>query len=116
MNIALIATAALLALAAAGSAAGKFRRLPTIVASMHSVGVTDRQIPQLATLELLGAIGLLVGIQLKPIGVAAAAGLTLYFLGAVVAHLRTAAPKSELAPAAVLAALAFVTTLLEFGR
>ena len=115
MGIALIVLASLLGIAAAGSGIQKLRRDARIVASMHSVGVTDRQIPILAILELLGALGLLVGIWIAPIGLAAAIGLSLYFLGAVIAHFRVGAPK-EAIPAFVLMLIAIATAVLEWAR
>ena len=42
----------------------------------------------LGTLKRAGALGLLVGLGLPVIGIAAATGLVLYFIGAVIAHLR----------------------------
>jgi hypothetical protein len=43
----------------------------------------------LGTLKVAGAIGLLGGLVGPPaIGIAAATGLVLYFIGAVIAHLR----------------------------
>jgi uncharacterized membrane protein YphA (DoxX/SURF4 family) len=116
MTIALIILAALLGVAAAGSAVQKLRRDARVVATMHSVGVSDRQIPILALLEILGALGLLVGIWLPLVGAAAAIGLLLYFLGAIIAHVRAKAPVKEAIPAAVLMVLALVTTLLELAR
>ena len=116
MTIALIIVATLLGIAAAGSALQKLRRDATVVASMHGVGVGDRQITLLATLELLGAAGLVVGIWLAPLGVLAAIGLALYFLGAVIAHIRVKAPVRDAVPALVLALLAVATVLLELAR
>lgn len=40
--------------------------------------------PWLATAKLAGAIGLVVGLAIPPIGVAATIGIVLYFSGAVV--------------------------------
>jgi hypothetical protein len=116
MSVALIVLALLLGLAAVGSAMGKLRRVPQVVESMHAVGVRDSQIPVLAALELLGALGLLVGIWFVPIGMAAAAGLTLYFLGAVVANVRTKRPLKDVVPPVVLMLLALATTVLELAR
>ena len=42
----------------------------------------------LALLDLAGAGGLLIGIGWRPLGIAAATGLLLYFLGALGFHLR----------------------------
>lgn len=46
-------------------------------------------LPTLGTLKVAGAIGLVVGLLgLPAIGMAAATGLVLFFIGAVVVHLR----------------------------
>jgi hypothetical protein len=116
MTVALIVTCALLGLIATGSAAGKFTRNPKILESAHGVGVTDSQLKILAILELLGAAGLVVGIFIPGLGLAAAFGLTLYFLGAVVSHLRKHQNIAEWTPALVLAALALAGTLLQLQR
>lgn len=53
------------------------------------VGLDPRWIPHLAILEGSGVAGLLLGLLGWPlIGLAAAAGLVLFFLGAVAAHVR----------------------------
>jgi hypothetical protein len=78
------------------------------------VGVPLRWFPLLAGLEFAAAAGLLVGILWAPAGVAAAAGLTLYFIGAVVGHVRVRDLKG-IGPAVnmlCLAAGALVTRLL----
>jgi uncharacterized membrane protein YphA (DoxX/SURF4 family) len=116
MNIALIVVATLLGLVATVSALGKLRRMPQVVETMHAVGVKDSQMPVLAILEILGALGLLIGIWIPLLGVLAAAGLTLYFLGAVAAHLRVKQPIKDFAPALALGLVALATTILELGR
>ena len=42
----------------------------------------------LGTLKAAGAIGLLVGIAVPQIGIAAAVGLVLFFVAAIITHLR----------------------------
>ncbi len=116
MTVALIVVAVLLSIAAGGSAVMKLRKDPRVLESLHSVGVTDTQVPILAILELLGVLGLIVGIWVPALGVAAAAALTLYFLGAVVAHLRVKAPVKEAVPPGVIMLLGVLTTLLELAR
>jgi len=116
MTTALIVLAALLGLIAAGSAIGKFKKAPQIVESLTSVGVKPEQMPVLATLELLGALGLVVGIWLQPIGIAAAIGLSLYFVGAVGAHAKAKAPVAESIAPFVITLIALATTWLEFKR
>ena len=52
-------------------------------------------------LEVAGAVGLLVGIGLKPLGVAAAGCLVVYFVAAIGSHLR----KRDLIPGHVVPAV-----------
>jgi uncharacterized membrane protein YphA (DoxX/SURF4 family) len=59
-----------------------------------AVGVPLRLFPVLALLEVAGGAGLLVGIELKALGVAAAACLVAYFVVAITSHLR----KRDLVP------------------
>src|SRR5438128_3804863 len=71
------------------SAVGKLRRNPYIVKPVHQVvGVPMQYFPILAGLEIAAAIGLLVGIRWAPLGIAAAIGMSLYFVTAVLAHVR----------------------------
>lgn len=69
------------------SARGKLVRDPAQVATLTRVGVRDKHLPLLATAEIAGALGLLAGLVWWPLGVAAAIGVVLYFLGAIVFHL-----------------------------
>jgi DoxX-like family len=88
------------------SALGKLRRDPRIVRIMHELlGVPMRCFPALASCQLAGAIGLVFGIWLPIVGVAAGVGVALYFVGAIVAHLRVNDVKG-IGPAAFLLALA----------
>ncbi|WP_229875220.1 DoxX family protein [Streptomyces nojiriensis] len=100
MFIAYSVVGVLLALVLAASATFTLQRNDQIVASMQKVQVPDSWLPRLATLKAAGAIGLVAGLWVTPLGVAAAAGVTLYFVGAVISHLRV--KDYELAPAAVL--------------
>ena len=56
----------------------------------RTVGVPLRYFPLLAVCEFAGALGLVAGIWRPTLGVAAAIGLVLYFVGAIVSHLRAA--------------------------
>lgn len=113
MRITMIIVAVMLTLAVWGSAAGKLRHVTSVVQSMAHVGVRANRIPQLAVLEIAGGIGLVVGLSLPLIGRLAAAGLVLYFLGAVVAHLRVKDEVKAVAPAVILFILSVVTLALE---
>ena len=52
------------------------------------VGVPLKFFPFLAACEFAGGIGLLVGIAWPALGLASACGLVLYFVGAVIGHVR----------------------------
>ena len=80
-----VLTAALLVF----SATGKLRRDPRSVTVIHDVvGMPLWSLRWLAACELAGAVGVLAGIAWSPLGIAAAAGLVLYFVGAVLGHVR----------------------------
>ncbi|WP_046775523.1 DoxX family protein [Streptomyces yangpuensis] len=104
MFIAYAVVGGLLALVLAASATFTLQRNDQIVASMRKVQVPDSWLPRLATLKAAGAIGLVAGLWITPLGVAAAVGVTLYFAGAVISHLRV--KDYELAPAAALTLVA----------
>ena len=72
------------AVAAADYAGAEF-----VLANSAQVHVPDSWLPTLATLKLAGAIGLLIGLLgVRPLGIAAAAGLVVFFVGAVITHVR----------------------------
>ncbi|MGW1777087.1 DoxX family protein [Streptomyces sp. NPDC002104] len=110
MFIAYAVVAGLLALTLAASATFTLQRNPSITESMGKVGVPDSWLPWLAALKAAGAIGLVAGLWLPPLGMAAALGVTLYFIGAIVFHVR--AKDYNFAPAAVLALLAAAALIL----
>ena len=89
MYILYLVITVLFALMVTYSGIGKIRRDPLQVRVVHeTVGLPLHYFPLLAACEFAGAVGLLVGIRFRPIGFAAGAGLVLYFVGAIVSHLR----------------------------
>jgi hypothetical protein len=52
-------------------------------------GIPRKYVPVLGSLLAAGTAGLLLGFAVPVLGTAAAAGLVLYFAGALAAHLRT---------------------------
>jgi uncharacterized membrane protein YphA (DoxX/SURF4 family) len=87
--IALVITTALLALICLNSALMKLRENEQVVAVIGgTVGVPARYFPVLAALEIAGAAGIVLGLWVAPLGIAAAVGLVAYFVGAVAGHLR----------------------------
>jgi uncharacterized membrane protein YphA (DoxX/SURF4 family) len=96
--IATVVVSAVLALVVFGSAMGKLTKQPMVVQMLSGLGVPMSWVPRLAGVEIAGGVGLLVGLAVAPVGVAAAAGLVCYFVGAVVTHLH-AGDRRIVAPA-----------------
>jgi hypothetical protein len=89
MTIVYLVMTVLVALMAAFSGLGKLRRDPRQVKVINeTVGVPLKYFPLLAVCEFAGALGLVAGIWWLALGVAAGIGLVLYFVGAVVSHVR----------------------------
>lgn len=88
MFVAAVIVSALLAVATAFSGYNKVTRNPQLVEQLTGLGVADRFIPVLGALLLAGAVGTVAGIWWAPIGIAATACFVLYFLGAVITHVR----------------------------
>jgi hypothetical protein len=89
MRVAYLVVTVALAVMVSLSGLLKIRRDPKIVKIIHdTVGVPLEYFVWLAACELAGAAGLVAGVWMPPLGIAAAVGLTLYFIGATVSHLR----------------------------
>ena len=70
------------------SATLDFIRYKPILINMAKVGVSESWITTLGVLKAAGALGVLIGIRVPAVGIAAAAGLVLFFIGAIITHLR----------------------------
>ena len=70
------------------SATLDFIRYKPILINMAKVGVSESWITTLGILKAAGALGLLIGISVPAVGIAAAAGLVLFFIAAIITHLR----------------------------
>jgi DoxX-like family len=102
----------LLAIAANTFAAtGDFMRLKFVLITAAKVGVPESWLPMLGTLKAAGALGLLVGLIGAPlIGTAAAVGLILFFVCAIITHLRIR--DYSIGPAATFLLLAVAALVL----
>ena len=80
--------AVVLAVCCLGAAAGDFMALASIVAIMDRLGMPRRMIPVAGAVKTLGAVGVVIGLWVRPIGLAANSGLVVYFCIAVALHLR----------------------------
>ena len=88
MFTAYIVVTVLAALANAFSATLDLIRYKQILVNMAKVGVSESWLTTLGILKAAGALGLLVGIRVPLIGIAAAIGLVLFFIAAIITHLR----------------------------
>jgi uncharacterized membrane protein YphA (DoxX/SURF4 family) len=74
--------------------------------AMAKAGVPESWMTVLGILEAAGALGLLIGFRVPLIGTAAAIGLILFFVGAIITHLRAHDYSFGLAVAFLLLAVA----------
>jgi hypothetical protein len=111
--IAYVVVASVLVAGLALSAFGFITRDEKITANVVKVGVPESWLPRLGALKAAGAAGLLVGLWIPLIGVAAAGGLVLYFLGAGIAHLR--AKDYAMAPIVVICLLTVAALTLRLA-
>ena len=89
MTTAFVVVTVLCALMTVFSALMKIRHDPKVVKIIHeTVGVPMKFFPHLAACEIGGALGLIIGIWSAPLGVTAGSCLVIYFIGAIVSHLR----------------------------
>jgi hypothetical protein len=65
-----------------------FLRSGFVLENMARVRVKPSLLYPLGLLKMAGAVGLVIGIAVPALGVAAAAGLVLFFIGAIVTHIR----------------------------
>ncbi|WP_405825120.1 DoxX family protein [Streptomyces sp. NBC_01390] len=102
MYIAYVVTAVVLSLVLVLSAVPDITRDPKITQGMKALGVPDSWFLSLGLIKIAGALGLLVGIAYRPLGIAAAIGVVLYFLGAVSTHVRGGDTKGISLPATIM--------------
>lgn len=88
MSAAYVVVTVLAALACASAACLNFVHHKSVIAAAQKVHAPPSWMIPLGTLLAAGALGLLVGFAVPPIGTAAAVGLVLYFMCAMGAHLR----------------------------
>jgi hypothetical protein len=90
MNTAYIMVTVTTALVTAAIAVADLIPAGFVLANSTEVGVPRTWLPALGVVKLAGAAGLVVGLLgLRALGIAAAVGLVLFFVGAVVTHLRS---------------------------
>jgi DoxX-like family len=113
MDIASITVTIVLAALFAFTSSIKLLGVRQSLAIRDHLGVTPTQWRLIGMLELAGVVGVLVGLAWAPIGVAAAGGLALLSVGAIIFHVRASDSVADMAPAVFAAALAVATAILQ---
>ena len=103
----------LLAVMLAGSATADFVRYKKIGLLMAVMEVPESWMTSLGLIKAAGALGLLVGIGVPSVAVAAAVGIIAFFVGAVTIHLR--AGDDSFALAVVFGLMAVATLVLRLA-
>lgn len=112
MDIAGIVASVLLTLVAAASGVPKIASTARMRDEATHLGIPRTGYVLIGALELAAAIGLLVGLARPLLGIAAAGGLVLMMVGAVLAHLRAGDRTAALAPAVAVGVTAALTLTL----
>jgi len=83
-----------------------------MVAELGRLGVSTGLIRLIGALEILGATGLVIGLWIGPLGIAAATGLALLMIGAVIYHIKARdTAKNTMSPLILLLLSATVLAL-----
>jgi DoxX-like family len=88
MFTAYVVVSILTAAALTFSATADFVRYEKVLVNMDRADVPRSWLTTLGGLKAAGALGLLVGIGVPPIGTVAAVGVVLFFVGAIITHIR----------------------------
>src|ERR1700729_31063 len=104
----------LLAAACVLPAAGKLAGQPRMRKSAAHFDIPWPRYRLIGVTELAAAAGILTGLWWHPLGLAAAAGMALLLLGAIITHRKAADSAKEMTPAllALLLTLAYLTIAL----
>ncbi|WP_395292376.1 DoxX family protein [Kitasatospora hibisci] len=94
MSVAYVVLAVVSALWVGFSGFSLARRAEFVTQPLVEYGVPRSWWTPLALAKLAGAAGLLVGLAIPALGIAAAVGLILYFLGAVITNVRARSYKT----------------------
>lgn len=113
MQIAYVAVTIVVALANGYAAVLNFARAESVKVVAREVQVPQKWMIPFGVLLGCGAVGLLAGFAVPPLGTAAAIGLVVYFICSLSAHLRVC--NLDLAGAISLLALAVAALIVGIG-
>lgn len=112
MFIAAVVFSSLLALVFCGAGSAKLSGSKKMTDQLAHLGVGPGLMRLIGAAQLLGAAGVLVGLWFGPLGVAAALGLTVMMVGAVVYHVRAGDSAQEMSGAVIVLLLTLSTLAL----
>lgn len=110
----IVAAALTVVLAAAG--APKIINAASAQRSAEHLGVPPTLNHAIGVLELAAVAGLLAGFVVRPLAIAAASGVALLMIGAVVSHIRAHDRIVAAVPALIVGAAAVAVVVLECGQ
>lgn len=117
MHIAYLVITVITVITTGGIAVADLIPAKFVLANSAEVGVPRSWLPALALTKLAGAVGLVAGLAgLPALGIAAAAGLVLFFIGAVLTHVRARVLYNIAFPGAFLCLTAASLALLVIQR
>lgn len=111
MFVVTIVLVVLLALAYASSGGMKVAGVTSALEGADHLRVSRGLYRGIGGLELLGVIGLLIGLAVWPLGVAAGVGLVLLMIGAIITHRRVGDGIDKFGPALALGVLALLEVI-----
>ena len=115
MSTATVLVTLVLGLLFLATAVGKLTGQRASIASRDHLAIAPVRWQQIGLLEVAGAAGVLIGLTLRPLGIASAAGLVLLSLGAIATHVRAGDKPAAALPAIAALALASAAFILLTG-
>lgn len=115
MTTVIVILSIILGVAFIAAGAAKVTKQKAMVQAADHLGVSQQNYQYIGGLEILGGVGVLLGIGLQTIGWLAALGLLITMVGGVVAHLRKGDGPNVFAPAAGLGVLSLVVMILDIA-
>lgn len=113
MFIVTLILSVLLAVGFVMAGVSKIRRAEPVTGTLVALGVGPQFQTVIGALEVAGAIGIVAGLWLQPLGVIAAVGLALLMLSAVVWHIRAKDSIRDSMGAIVLFAVSVIVLVLQ---
>lgn len=111
MFVITIILAVLLAPAYLASGGGKIAGAGFAMEGADHLGFSHQMYRVIGVFEILGAIGLLVGLGVSWLGVAAGVGIVILMILAIVFHLRAGDKAAQFGPALILAIVAILEVI-----